>query len=362
MPSDKDSGKADDRRPVPHPLIRSAREQKHWTQSQLARKLNDSIQADGDQSGFDGDSVSRWERGARNPDLRSSLHLQRVLEKNAEELGLYPYEGIDGAPTGREDGDREADGDNGYLTLGPAGPVGQPEPPPADGGLVGQEATPNDRHRQIRMLSGVAGVAVVVAVLVAAMALLQVGLFARSEVLVIEGVPRPGAPTTAKPKSAPVNCPAILEPATHSNPDLDVVIDVASDSEPCWTQVLAPVVPGATIHYLITYKNTSASWQRDVGVGVNLAPGVNLVPNSTWIYNLTTPKGDEDSSNRIALGGISIGSYGPGEGAYVRFAVDLPLSGAMGCGLNDYRSVGVVQPAGFDQVYNTVIVDVNKGC
>jgi uncharacterized repeat protein (TIGR01451 family) len=114
--------------------------------------------------------------------------------------------------------------------------------------------------------------------------------------------------------------------------------------------------------YLITYQNIGNTVENNVIIADNLPPGMTLVPNTTLIFNSTSPNGASDTANNIASGGTNIGNYNPGAGAYVEFDVNLPQTSTLSCGLNEFRNVGIAQPQGMDQYYNTAITDVTKTC
>jgi uncharacterized repeat protein (TIGR01451 family) len=131
---------------------------------------------------------------------------------------------------------------------------------------------------------------------------------------------------------------------------------------PCWTAELAPVSPGAIIRYIITYENLSYSVQHNVIIRASLPPKVSLVPNSTYIYNSSFPKGLLAQDNAVDDGGVIIGNYSSGAGAYVVFSAAVPFGSDLTCGWNDFRAVGVVHPSGLDEFYNTAEIQVDKTC
>ena len=120
--------------------------------------------------------------------------------------------------------------------------------------------------------------------------------------------------------------------------------------------------PGDTLKYMITYQNTGNTTQNNVVIRDNLPPQMQLVPNTTVVYTTATPNGSADTSNNITGGGIDIGSYLPGAGAYVVFEVKVPDAGALACGQTEFTNVGVAHPENMNEYYNTAITDVNKTC
>gem|GEM_PF-3012104 len=172
-------------------------------------------------------------------------------------------------------------------------------------------------------------------------------------------VPKPGNP--ARSNTPAVGCASTLP--THPRGALvAVVIDAKVKSTPCWTQEIAPVAPGSTVRYLITYENLSNVQQNDVVIGTNLAPKVLLVPGSTKIYNHDFPHGVNAGTDNIASGGILIGNYAPKALGYVVFSVAFPGQYDAACGWSDIRSVGIAQPKGLTSYYNTVETEVYNHC
>ena len=120
--------------------------------------------------------------------------------------------------------------------------------------------------------------------------------------------------------------------------------------------------PGNTMVYMITYQNIGNSEEDNVIIRDNLPPAMTLVPNTTKLYNQSNPNGVLITSNNIASGGIVIGNYNPGGGAYVTFQVTVPTASKMACGATQFRNVGVAQPEGLTEYYNTAITNVNNQC
>jgi uncharacterized repeat protein (TIGR01451 family) len=119
---------------------------------------------------------------------------------------------------------------------------------------------------------------------------------------------------------------------------------------------------GQTMVYMITYQNIGNSEEDNVIVRDNMPPGMSLVPGTTKLYNQSNPNGVLINSDNIASGGIVIGNYNPGAGAYVTFEMKLPAASQLACGVTQIRNVGVVRPEGLSEYYNTAITNVNNQC
>ena len=144
----------------------------------------------------------------------------------------------------------------------------------------------------------------------------------------------------------------------------NVYISLAGKLSPkdCWSEYLAPVVPGSTARFLVGYRDLSHSIQRNVVVRVILPKGYQLEPNSTEFYDGSNPKGLKVANTDLADGGLIIGSYYPGAGAYITFSLAIPFGNNMACGYNDFRPAATVQPNGMNYFYNTVDLRVANDC
>jgi hypothetical protein len=89
---------------------------------------------------------------------------------------------------------------------------------------------------------------------------------------------------------------------------------------------------------------------------------MSLVPGTTTLINSTNPNGVKITSDNITKGGIVIGNYLPGGGAYVTFEVQVPAESALACGATEFRNVGVAKPENVSEYYNTAITNVTKTC
>lgn len=130
----------------------------------------------------------------------------------------------------------------------------------------------------------------------------------------------------------------------------------------CWSQYLAPVIPGSTLRFLISYRNLTHLVQRNVVVRVILPAKVQLVPNSTRLYDGSYPKGFYVASNDLSEGGLIIGSYDSGATAYVTFSLAVPVGDNVSCGWTDFQPTAIAQPNGMAEFYNRGGLEVVKQC
>lgn len=120
--------------------------------------------------------------------------------------------------------------------------------------------------------------------------------------------------------------------------------------------------PGDTLKYMITYQNIGNTPQNSVVIRDSLPPKMVLVPNSTILTNSTNPTGVLYNSDNITNGGIVIGNYAPGAGAFIVFEVKVPDVSALACNANVFNNVGVAQPSGLSAYFATANTTVNKPC
>ena len=120
--------------------------------------------------------------------------------------------------------------------------------------------------------------------------------------------------------------------------------------------------PGEEIQYRITYQNTGNTDQTAVIIRDNLPAGTTLVPQSTHLTNAANPNGILSQSDTIAQGGIRVGDYKPTANAYVSFRVKMPTEDQLKCGVNTLTNVGVAQPNGMQEYYNTTTTTITKQC
>lgn len=170
-----------------------------------------------------------------------------------------------------------------------------------------------------------------------------------------------GQPPVTGTTSSPA-CDQAYRPPAQLAADVVVRLELKSDSNDCWTAQVARFPAGETLKYIITYFNTSDAEQRQVVVRASLPPNVDVIPDTTRIFNVSHPDGAPYDSDNISGGGIIIGNYGPGTNAYVTFEAALPFEGELSCGRHDLRTVGVVRPEGLSEYYNTTSILTFRDC
>ena len=167
--------------------------------------------------------------------------------------------------------------------------------------------------------------------------------------------------SASPPVTRSASCAEPSFPPLAGTSRIFVHFDVATQNSTCWT-TSAVTEAGDTVRYMITYENASSVLQNQVAVGVNLAPGIALVPNSTYLTNAGYPDSLLYHSNNVASGGIVIGNYAAGSVAYVVFSVATPFLQNKPCGPYRFTSVGVVLVHETKQFYNSARISMTKAC
>lgn len=129
------------------------------------------------------------------------------------------------------------------------------------------------------------------------------------------------------------------------------------DSNATWYKNVSANI-GDTIAYQLHVKNNGGSSLKNVMVRDVLPAGMEIVANSTYLYNSVHPNGLRLTGN--ILTGVNIGDYAVGGDAYVEFLVKVGTKDLV-CGNNTLTNYGQVD-AGFGIRQNTAVVTVFKEC
>lgn len=120
--------------------------------------------------------------------------------------------------------------------------------------------------------------------------------------------------------------------------------------------------PEEVLTYMITYQNTGNTTQNNVIIRDSLPVKMTLIPGSTYLYNSNNANGVRYSSDNITRGGIDIGDYKPGAGAYVKFQVKMPAATQLVCGDTTFTNVGVARPQGMAEYFAQATTRTNRAC
>jgi len=101
-------------------------------------------------------------------------------------------------------------------------------------------------------------------------------------------------------------------------PSFTFAKDVRLSGTKAWQDKLS-AIPGSTVEYRLTYKNTGDTVQNNVILKDVLPKGLTYIAGSTKLYTTVTPSG-KTLTDEISQGGMNIGSYNPGGGAFLTFA------------------------------------------
>jgi uncharacterized repeat protein (TIGR01451 family) len=117
-----------------------------------------------------------------------------------------------------------------------------------------------------------------------------------------------------------------------------------------------------SLRHLISYQNTSNAQQKQVVIRSALPAKMQLVPDSTMLYNSSNPTGVKVASDAVSADGIVIGNYGPGANAYVIFETTFAAADQLVCGNNEFRVIGYVRPEGAGEYFNSSVTTAKREC
>lgn len=172
-----------------------------------------------------------------------------------------------------------------------------------------------------------------------------------------------GDPNPHGPNVDTNSCPISRSPQRGSVKTIAVDLFVRRylDGE-CWATSMIVGKTPSTVEFEIRYVNTSNVLQKDVVFRFNLAPGLYLIPATSYLKDGNHPSGINIETDAVVSNGVVIGSYEPGAAGYLAFEVQTPAIGDLKCGDNVLRTVGIVQPKGLDEFYNTADIDLTRAC
>lgn len=158
----------------------------------------------------------------------------------------------------------------------------------------------------------------------------------------------------------PCQAGSIVVQARVMVPGVSVNKQVRLKGAHTWTKSIT-AQPGATVQYMISYRNDGNTDEKDVVIGDKLPAGMTYVTGTTYLANDSAPNG-KLVTDGVTSSGIVIGSYAPTANAFVMFDAKVPAADKLACGENTLRNIGTAQPEGMNYYYNTADVNVTKTC
>jgi uncharacterized repeat protein (TIGR01451 family)/LPXTG-motif cell wall-anchored protein len=145
-------------------------------------------------------------------------------------------------------------------------------------------------------------------------------------------------------------------------PNFEVVKQVAKKGTTNWQDSIV-AAPGEEVDYRIHYKNTGTTDQNDVVIKDVLPTGVSYVAGSTAVSNAASNfQWKATTNNEVTKGGLNIGNYAAGGGAYVKFTAKLPTNASLKqCGNNTLVNKGTAETTNGNKS-DTANVIVKKDC
>ncbi|MDB5168562.1 MAG: exported protein of unknown function [Candidatus Saccharibacteria bacterium] len=145
-------------------------------------------------------------------------------------------------------------------------------------------------------------------------------------------------------------------------PNFEIAKTVSEKGKNTYQESIA-VKSGSEVDYKIHYKNTGTTVQNDVVIKDTLPAGVSYVNGSTQVSNSASQnKWVATTNNEVAKGGLNIGNYAAGGGAYVKFTAKIADNADLAkCGLNTLVNTATAQTKNGDK-HDTATVTVTKTC
>ena len=118
--------------------------------------------------------------------------------------------------------------------------------------------------------------------------------------------------------------------------------------------------PGETVDFLLQYKNTGTTAQNNVVIKDELPRGMTYVPGSTKLGNPTNPQG-VPTNDGVTTNGINVGSYNPGQNAWIIFSAKVENKDQLECGINTLTNKQIIETNNGSKS-DTAKVTVTKKC
>lgn len=119
--------------------------------------------------------------------------------------------------------------------------------------------------------------------------------------------------------------------------------------------------PNETVDFLLKYKNTGTTLQKDVVIKDSLPKGMTYVTGSTTLGNPSNPQGVKTNDGVTATTGINVGSYNPGQNAWIIFSAKVDNKETLKCGENTLENKQIVETNNGSKS-DTAKVVVTKTC
>ena len=144
-------------------------------------------------------------------------------------------------------------------------------------------------------------------------------------------------------------------------PNFEVVKKVSEKGKNNWQDSIT-AKPGEEIDYRIHYKNTGTTVQNDVVIQDTLPQDVSYVNGTTHVSNAASNfQWQSTTNNEVTKGGLNIGNYAAGGGAYVKFTAKVASAKELECGKNTLVNKAAAKTNNGDKS-DTAEVIVEKEC
>ncbi len=122
------------------------------------------------------------------------------------------------------------------------------------------------------------------------------------------------------------------------------------------------VKPGATVEYLISFKNLGNTDLTHLTVNDKLPEHITFVPGTVKLYNGPNPGGAVINNDFLFRGGVDGGTFKPGSNGFVGFDAKVDEEKDLECGTNVLKNIAVVDTDQTGNYHNSATVNVEKKC
>jgi len=145
-------------------------------------------------------------------------------------------------------------------------------------------------------------------------------------------------------------------------PSFSLEKDVRMSGTTAWQKQVA-AKSGDKVDFVLGFHNNGTTPLNQVVVGDRMPVGLTYVPGTTyWYSSLTNNQWSKVSDDGWMAGGITLGTFAPDSGAFVKFTATVDDASKLQCGLNRITNIGFGHPANEGTVQGSAEVDVTKTC
>jgi hypothetical protein len=170
------------------------------------------------------------------------------------------------------------------------------------------------------------------------------------------------APVTGAASPATSLCPDAASPPKSGGEQTRILVKVDRDDSSCYTDSLTLARLPATLSMVITYFNATATTTQRVVAGVNLAPYMHLVPQTTRLVTSSTSVQGVPIADHVDTGGVYIGAFAPSASGSLFFKVSVESADGLSCGIHQLSVTGIAGSSGPSDPHGLATVRFTRHC